>query len=64
MKKEDIPFLKQLVKSLEEAESKLENTYEKKNYEEFNKSKKFMLKIQRQISEVIKWTKIRIHYQD
>jgi len=54
MKKEDIPFLKQLVKSLEEAESKLENTYEKKNYEEFNKSKKFMLKIQRQISEVIK----------
>jgi hypothetical protein len=54
MKKEDIPFLNQLVKSLEEAESKLEKTYEKKNYEEFNKSKKFMLKIQRQISEVIK----------
>lgn len=54
IKKEDIPFLNQLVKSLEEALSKLEKSYEKKNYEEFNKSKKFMLKIQKQISEVIK----------
>ena len=54
MKKEDIPFLNQLVKSLEEAESKLEKAYEKKNYEEFNKSKKFMLKVQKQVSEVIK----------
>ncbi len=54
MKKEEIPFLNQLVKSLEEAELKLENTYEKKNYEEFNKSKKFVLKIQEQISDMIK----------
>lgn len=52
--KEDIPFLNQLVKSLEEAELKLEEAYEKKDYEKFNKSKKFMLEIQKQISEAIK----------
>jgi len=54
IKKEDIPFLNQLVKSLEESELKLEKAYEKKNHEEFNKSKKFMMKIQKQISERIK----------
>ncbi len=52
--KEEIPFLTQLVKSLEEAELKLEEAYEKKDYEKFNKSKKFMLEIQKQISEMIK----------
>ncbi len=54
IKKEDIQFLKQLVKSLEEAESKLEKAYKKKDYEKFNKSKKIMLKIQKQIEEIIK----------
>ena len=54
VKREDIPFLNQLVKALEEAELKLEEAYEKKDYEDFNKSKKFMLQIQRKISEVIK----------
>jgi len=54
MKKEDIPFLNQLVKSLEESELKLEKAYEKKDYEKFSKSKKFMLEIQKQISEIIK----------
>ncbi len=54
IKKEDIPFLNQLINSLGEAESKLEKYYDKKDYENFNKSKKFMLKIQKQISEVIK----------
>ncbi len=52
--KEDIPFLNQLVKSLEESELKLEKAYEKKDYENFTKSKKFMLQIQKQISEIIK----------
>ena len=54
MIKEDIPFLNQLVKALEETELKLEKAYEKKDYESFDKSKKFMLQIQRKISEVIK----------
>ena len=54
MIKEDIPFLNQLVKALEETELKLEEAYEKKDDESFNKSKKFMLQVQRKISEVIK----------
>lgn len=53
-RKEDIPFLNQLVKSLEESELKLEKAYEKKDYENFNKSKKFILQIQKQISEIIR----------
>ncbi len=54
IKQEDIPFLNQLVKSLEETELKLEKAYEKKDQEHFNKSKKFMLQIQKQIFEIIK----------
>ena len=54
MKEEDIEFLSQLIKALEEAELKLEEAYEKKDYENFNKSKKFIMQIQRKISEVIK----------
>jgi len=54
IKKEDIPFLNQLVKSLEESALKLEKAYEKKDHEKFNKSKKFMLGIQKQIEGIIK----------
>ncbi len=54
MKREDIEFLNQLIKALEEAELRLEETYEKKDYENFNKTKKFIMQIQRKISEVIK----------
>ena len=54
MKKEDIPFINQLIKSLEETELKLEEAYEKKDYEEFNRSKKLILQIQKQISNIIK----------
>lgn len=53
MKKEDIEFLNQLVSSLEKAEYKLEYVYKNKSYGEFNKIKKFMLDIQKKISEVI-----------
>ena len=53
-RREDIEFLNQLIKALEEAELKLEEAYEKKDYENFNKSKKFIMQIQRKISEVIK----------
>jgi len=53
MKKERIPFLNQLIKSLEEGSSKLERAYEKKDYEEFNKVKKFMLNVQMKIDGVL-----------
>ena len=53
MKKEDNLFLNQLINSLEEANEKLEKAYEKKDYNNFDKSKKIMLKIQKEISEII-----------
>ena len=54
MEKEDIAILSQLVKTLEDTESKLEEAYAKKDSESFNTSKKFMLGIQAQISKVLK----------
>ena len=54
LKKEDIPFLEQLVNSLEEASKKLEDAYNKKNSENFNKAKRLMLDLQGKISEGIK----------
>ncbi len=53
MKKEDIPVLNQLIESLGATVSNLEESYNKKDSESFNKSKKFMLQIQQKISEVI-----------
>ncbi len=52
--RENIVFLDQLVKSLEEAELSLEEAYDKKDYEKFNKSKRFILEVQKKISEIIK----------
>ncbi len=54
MKKGDISFLKQLVKSLEDAESKLKKAYEKRDVDEFNEVKSFMLKLQKQIADILK----------
>lgn len=54
MNKEEILFLDQLIKSLEEAERNLEKAYEKRDYENFNKSKKIMLRIQNEISNMLK----------
>jgi len=54
MKKEEVSFLNQLIKSLEEAGRNLESSYEKRDYESFNKSKKIMLRIQKEISNMIK----------
>ena len=53
-KEEDILFLNQLVKTLEEVELKLTDSYNKKDYENFNKSKKLILSVQRKISEIVK----------
>lgn len=52
--RENISFLSQLVKTIEEAGLKLEEAYDKKDYESFSKSKKFVLEIQRKISEIVK----------
>jgi len=54
MKKGDIPTLNQLVKTLKQLESKLEEDYKKNDSENFNNSKKMMLKIQTQISKILK----------
>ncbi len=54
MKRDEVLFLSQLVKSLEEAEKRLETAYKKREYENFNQSKKIMLKMQEEISKIIK----------
>jgi len=51
--REDIAFLNQLSNTLEESELKLEEAYDKKDYESFNRIKKMMLQIQKKISEII-----------
>lgn len=53
VKKEDVPFLNQLIRSLEEAELKIEEAYMKKHDERFNKAKGIAMEIQEKISEVI-----------
>lgn len=54
MKKEEILFLNQLIRALEDSEKSLEKSYEKRDYEGFNKSKRIMLRIQNEISNIIK----------
>lgn len=52
--KEKIVFLSQLIKSLEESELKLEEYYNKKDNENFNNLKKFMISVSKKISDVVK----------
>ena len=54
MNKGDMTLLSQLVKTLEETEVKLEEAYGKKDSGGFNEAKKSMLKIQQQISKMLK----------
>ncbi len=54
MKKEEIEFLNQLVKTLEDSAPELEKAYEQKDYEKFISLKKNMLQIQEQIVNLIK----------
>lgn len=54
MKKEDMTFLNQLVKSLEDAELKLEEAHQTGNSEKFNEVKRLMIQIQKQITETLK----------
>jgi len=44
---EDVTFLNHLINALEESELKLEEAYDKKDYENFNRTKKMMLQIQK-----------------
>lgn len=52
MKSGDIEFLGQLVRTLEESLLKMEEAYNKKNYEEFNKSKKLFMQMQEKIGGI------------
>lgn len=52
MKKEDVVFLKQLIDSLDEAAISLERSYQRGSADRFNKSKKIMLQIQKEISDL------------
>ncbi|MFH1325160.1 MAG: hypothetical protein ABIH49_00120 [archaeon] len=54
MKKEDIQFLEQLTGTLKESEEKLEEYYVNKDSDGFENMKKFMLKIQNKIAEVLR----------
>jgi len=51
---ESISFLNQLIRTLEEAELKLEQAYEKNNPEQVKAIKQFILKIQTRIDGVLR----------
>ena len=53
VKREDMALLDQLLASLEEASKEFENDYVINDFDNFNKSKKFILNIQKKISEII-----------
>ncbi len=50
---EGISFLNQLIKSLEEAEVKLEEAYQKNDSEKVIRYKNFILEIQKKIAEAL-----------
>jgi len=54
VKEAEIPFLVQLIETLEDLQYKLEEAYEKQDYETFTKVKTLSLKIQKKISELLK----------
>ncbi|MGD9275992.1 MAG: hypothetical protein PVJ67_02370 [Candidatus Pacearchaeota archaeon] len=54
LKKEEIIFLGQLIRSLGEAEVKLETAYQNKNYDGVQMLKEFILEAQKKIEEVLK----------
>jgi hypothetical protein len=54
MKKEEILFLNQLIKTMMDSTKLLEKAYNSRKVEEFNKVKKTMLNLQREIATIIK----------
>lgn len=53
MKKEDIPILNQMVQSLEENLSHLEEAYNQKDFENFKRTKELIINLQEKILGVI-----------
>jgi len=53
LSKDEREFLNQAVSSLYEAEVKLEESYNKKNPNQFNAVKKFMLKVNERVEEIL-----------
>ena len=53
MKKEEVESLTQLIETLKQASSKLDDSFKKKDMREFKESKKEILKLQEKIKEVL-----------
>ncbi len=51
--KEEVQILGHMVDSMNDAGKSLRESYEKRDYERFNKIKKLMIGLQRKISEVL-----------
>jgi hypothetical protein len=54
LKKEDLPFLEQMIQSMIEGEIKLEMAYQKKDNKNFDDIKRLMLELQKKISDIVK----------
>jgi len=54
MKKEDLEFVDQLVKSVEESEVFLEKSFNEGDFNKFQEAKKLILKVNKQIEEIVK----------
>jgi len=54
MKREDLDFVEQLIKSLDESEIILEGSFNEGNFEKFQESKNLIIKINKQIAEIVK----------
>jgi hypothetical protein len=52
VEKRKIEFLEQLIEALEKAAVKLEQDYRKKDYASYSNTRKFILNVQKKISEV------------
>jgi len=49
MEKGELSLISQLVKTIKQSELKLEEFYKNKNVQKFNETKRFILKIQKQL---------------
>ena len=49
MKKEDIPFLEQMIESIEDSLLSLEKDFDRKDYAGYNKSRKFIIKAKKYV---------------
>lgn len=54
MKKEDIPVLNQIMKSIEDNLANLEQSYTQKNFENFSRTKNLVIQFQNKILKIVK----------